>query len=449
MGKALRPYQLQMLRYALSTEYPALFVDMRLGKTIVTVRWALLRGYRRVLVVGPYSCFASWRDELDEMKQEYVQLTGPRDARERLLANSNAVRWVLTNIESHLSIGGALLAVKWDCVIIDESRMIANPQAAITQFYVNNFRFTSGRMVLSGLPAPESELEYHQQLAFLSPNIVGNLDYYKWRHRYFTQPIDGDAHAKWFLRGNRKNEFARMLATNTFHLKRKDVNLGREKIYSKISIALPPKWRKVYDTAEDEFILEMAGEEIDNTIYSITAYTWLRRIAGGLIEGNVWPGKAVEVLKLAEQEHQLVVWCEFHDEIDYLVNYLKSMGRLAYAIDGRVRPTLRDGLYEQFKRRMINVLVCQPRSFRYGVDLGMCTTEMYYSSPTSLEVREQSEDRAVRVDDRAGVHIIDLVTDDTVDEDIVKAIRRKRRRVELLHDIIAGVRQRADNRSRR
>jgi len=50
---------------------------------------------------------------------------------------------------------------------------------------------------------------------------------------------------------------------------------------------------------------------------------------------------------------------------------------------------------------------------------------IYYSNSFDLDVRLQSEARAHRIGQTSKVTYIDLITPDTVDEHIVKALRNK------------------------
>ena len=52
-------------------------------------------------------------------------------------------------------------------------------------------------------------------------------------------------------------------------------------------------------------------------------------------------------------------------------------------------------------------------------------TVIYYSNGYDLEKRLQSEDRAHRIGQQKSVTYVDLICDDTVDEKIVKALRKK------------------------
>ena len=52
-------------------------------------------------------------------------------------------------------------------------------------------------------------------------------------------------------------------------------------------------------------------------------------------------------------------------------------------------------------------------------------TVVYYSNGYDLEKRLQSEDRAHRIGQKKNVTYIDLIAEDTVDEKIVEALRKK------------------------
>ena len=50
---------------------------------------------------------------------------------------------------------------------------------------------------------------------------------------------------------------------------------------------------------------------------------------------------------------------------------------------------------------------------------------MYYSNSYDLEKRLQSEDRAHRIGQTGSVTYVDLISENTIDERIVKALRKK------------------------
>jgi len=66
-----------------------------------------------------------------------------------------------------------------------------------------------------------------------------------------------------------------------------------------------------------------------------------------------------------------------------------------------------------------------PQTGGYGITLTQANTVVYYSNGYDLEKRLQSEDRAHRIGQKKSVTYVDLISEKTVDEKIVKALRKK------------------------
>ena len=66
-----------------------------------------------------------------------------------------------------------------------------------------------------------------------------------------------------------------------------------------------------------------------------------------------------------------------------------------------------------------------PQTGGYGITLTAANTVIYYSNGYDLEKRLQSEDRAHRIGQKKSVTYIDLIAEKTIDEKIVKALRKK------------------------
>ena len=70
-------------------------------------------------------------------------------------------------------------------------------------------------------------------------------------------------------------------------------------------------------------------------------------------------------------------------------------------------------------------LVGTPQTGGYGLTLTAANTVIYYSNGYDLEKRMQSEDRAHRIGQKKAVTYVDINAEDTVDEKIVKSLRKK------------------------
>jgi SNF2 family DNA or RNA helicase len=79
----------------------------------------------------------------------------------------------------------------------------------------------------------------------------------------------------------------------------------------------------------------------------------------------------------------------------------------------------------QEPRSPLRFFVGQSRTGGYGLTLTEASTVVYYTNSFDLEVRIQSEDRAHRIGQKNNVTYIDLVTEGTVEEKVLKALRNK------------------------
>jgi len=70
-------------------------------------------------------------------------------------------------------------------------------------------------------------------------------------------------------------------------------------------------------------------------------------------------------------------------------------------------------------------MVGTPQTGGYGITLSEASTMIYYSNGYDLEKRQQSEARIDRIGQKRPMTYIDIIAEDTVDERIVKALRKK------------------------
>src|SRR6185295_1715640 len=81
---ALFPHQQQALDYARPLHQIALFMEMRLGKCAVVIRWAKHHGLQRGLLIAPLSTLAgkqNWQGELAREQVPALYLPGIPKAR--------------------------------------------------------------------------------------------------------------------------------------------------------------------------------------------------------------------------------------------------------------------------------------------------------------------------------------------------------------------------------
>ena len=73
----------------------------------------------------------------------------------------------------------------------------------------------------------------------------------------------------------------------------------------------------------------------------------------------------------------------------------------------------------------LRFFIGNPSTAGYGLTLTEANTVIYYANDFNLETRIQSEDRCHRIGQKNPVTYIDLITENTIDERIVIALRNK------------------------
>ena len=439
--RSLYPHQTQAMRYARRVRNPALFVEMRLGKTLVVVRRCKQYHPRdpalglRVLVVAPGSALGSWEQECGREGCSVAWLTGRNKQKRREALATVFERgehpsgvFALLNKEGW-SVLPEIARAPWDAVVLDESTFIKNPRAKVTKFFLhrNNFAGVPHRWVLTGTPCPEGDADFFCQLQFIAaggPPVLGCMDYWRFRQRYMEPDVTGFG---WVLKPGAPSAIRREVSRRCFVLRRSDAGMEREKVYERRAFVLPQKWRREYDDMEANFENEHAS-----TIWAGATWQWLRQLASGFVDGElVWSDKLRGLVELLRGElapravGPVVVWCCFNAEVHRIASELMSAGIRTRQVTGATEPRLRRDAVREFGRRF-DVLVLQQAVAQTGMDLSASSTAVYYSTPVSQFARVQTEDRILSLRKREPLLYVDMVTRDTVDEDVQRILRVKK-----------------------
>jgi len=434
MNKKLRtllPYQKEALDWAKKESRIALFMEMRLGKTLIAIRWALSQMHPikpgRILVVAPLSVLPTWKEELQ--KENYPSnltftLTGAKKRRLEMV-DSSPQGFFLINYEG-LRVLPELTLKQWDCIILDESTRIRNPKALITKTLLTRSEHIPSKAILSGLPAPESPLDYFTQFQFLHTSFMQCYNYWQFRKRYFA--LYG---FDWIARPGILGEIKRNVHEKSFVLTRKQVSIGSRKVYEKRYVDMTPKQKKIYNQVEKEFAYSIKERNIsESTKWIPVKFSWMTRIAGGFSpDGTLLSlAKAREIESLFKGElkqEQVIIWFKHNQELHAVGKYLLEKGISTLPITGETNLAVREHYISLFKRRKVKGLCVQLKCGKYGVDWSNASTSIYYSNSYDMEDRAQSEDRIVHPIKTEPLLYIDLVTKDTIDEDVIMALRDK------------------------
>lgn len=427
-------------------DYHGLFFQMRLGKTLTTIRYAKEMGLKKNLIIAPLSIIEpTWKKELELEKLPYFQFTraalNPK-FQARLPYKYETIHdlwhlenlWVVANYEFVRSDKGLFSEVQWDLVCVDEATKLANPNNKISKFCAENFRSAKSRMILGGNPTPNDLAEYFQQVKFLKGDFLGYTDYHKFVHSHFT--TNG---------GNKLIPYTRSLPQLEAELKqfcykirRQDVNVGSKKVYETKVVELAPQYRKQYDEMELMWALNETETE-----WIIVCMNYLHQMAGGephFDKSISARHKLDEVFDLLDgdlKDEKVVFWCNFRYEQRRLYEHLSRKYPETAIINGGTPIVERTRIIQQFQETSnYNLLLATYGTLDFGIDLSAADTMIYWSLPWSRLKREQSEDRIIHPKKTYPVLYIDIVAKDTIDVDILMNHQDKIRRTDSFNDRI-------------
>lgn len=421
LDRPLYPHQQQMLTWAEPRSTIALFCQMRLGKTPVTIRWA--RADAAVLVVAPMSTLSryGWSRELrlEHVTRVHRLYDIPNKHRPAYMAATPLRGWFLINYEG-LRVAPWLLQHAWSTIVLDESTKVRSPQAQITKLLARHSRHIPRRAILTGLPNPESALDYFSQFHVLDGEFLGMSNYWQFRHALF-QGVGYD----WIPRRGTIDRIKEEVHHRAYVLTRAQVGIGNQK-QRQVRLIPAPSVLKKHQT---QVIRDFAFEHLE-TKWSPVQAMWLAKLAGGFSPTNklvtdVKLKELVELLTTELHDESVVVWFRFNHELHAAVTRLQQKGVSTGVIYGATTKAERSTIQEAFQDGTVRVLLVQVKCGQYGMNLSRANTAIYYSNAWDYEVRAQSEDRIEHLEKHELLLLIDLVMQGTADEAVLDALDMK------------------------
>jgi SNF2 family DNA or RNA helicase len=430
----LYPHQEEALQYAIPRSRIALYMEMRLGKSIVAVRWAKgIPKLRKILLLAPIAAIPDWCVELDNEGEYFFDLTG-LDKRDRLdivrIPPRTARTWYLINYESLRNTPEFWEDISWGAIVADESSLFRNPKAATTKIMVNKFANVRYRAVLSGTPNPESPLDYFSQMQFLNGEFCGFHNFWSFRERLFKPDRMG---WKWQPRTGTRERIKNELDLLTFQRTRKQAKIGPGAVEERRMVEPTPEQARAFKDLKKKFEWkdEASGETLE-TQWATVREVWMQRIAGGFSPDRqnprmISPVKTQELIRLLEGDlkgQSVVVWFRFLEEMMYVQKVIGEKYKVGM-IYGDVNKVERAEVRRAFDTGKIQVLLMQIDTGRFAMNLSKADTAIYYSFTYSLEKHLQSKDRIVHMRKDYPLLYIHLMTKGSPDEDVIDALKDK------------------------
>ena len=132
---------------------------------------------------------------------------------------------------------------------------------------------------------------------------------------------------------------------------------------------------------------------------------------------------------LDEVEGKVVIWAHFQRDVNRIIEVIsKKYGDDSFVDYYGLTPQEdRQKNIKKFQdpRSPVRFFIGTTQTGGYGITLTAASTMIYYSNGYDLEKRQQSEARIDRIGQEKPMTYIDIMTEETIDEKIVKALRKK------------------------
>ena len=453
-----KPYehQLKALEMSCNRETFAYFMEMGTGKTKVLIdNMAMLYDKGKIdgaLIIAPKGVIGTWyNQELPAHLVDHIEnvtvlwqanITKSQSKKlGTLFKTGEELHILIMNVEAFSTQKGTQFAQKFmlahkTLMVIDESTTIKNPKAKRTKNIIQLADRSQYRRILTGSPVTKNPLDLFTQCYFLDPYHLDHQSYYSFRTRYAIMKTAHISGRSIQLVAGFKHlaELAEKLKPFSYRVLKQDCLDLPDKIYMKRVISLTEEQQKVYKQMREEALATLNGKTV-TTMIALTQLMRLHQITCGHFvadDGTTQKIKSNRLNELIdildEVEGKAIIWAHYQYDVKSIVKEITRVHGPGSVVDyyGLTPQDQRDKNRDAFQNdSKVRYLVGTPATGGYGITLTAANTVIYYSNGYDLEKRLQSEDRAHRIGQHKPVTYVDILAEETVDEKIVKSLRKK------------------------
>ena len=450
-------HQLTALEKSWDKDEYALFMEMGTGKSKVLIdNIAMLYDKGKInsaIIIAPKGVYRNWySQEIPTHMPSHIPYktvlwtattSKAKDKEYQQLFEINYdLHILIMNVEAFSTKKGHLFATKFmnarKCLVaVDESTTIKNPSAKRTKAITQMASMARYRRILTGSPVTRSPLDLYSQCNFLEPELLGFQSYYAFRSRYAHMVSRNFGGRQVQIVGSyrRLDELSDNIKPFSYRVLKEDCLDLPAKIYMKRTIELTPEQQKHYASMKSLALTALKGKSV-SAPHVLSQLIKLHQITCGhlkLDDGSIEDIKnrrLDELMDVLEEvEGKVIIWANYIYDIEKIVKtIIKEYGEES-VVDyyGAIASETRQKNVTEFQdpRSKVKFFVGNPQTAGYGLTLTAANTVIYYSNGYDLEKRLQSEDRAHRIGQKKSVTYIDLMAEKTVDEKIVKSLRKK------------------------
>ena len=457
-----KPYahQITALEKSWNKAHFAYFMEMGTGKSKVLIdNIAMLYDKGKIngaLIVAPKGVYQNWFDiEIPNHMSTHIEkkmvlwkasfmkgneiVSKEVDA---LFETGTDLHILVMNVEALSTKNGVTFANKFlSChetlMAIDESTTIKNPDAIRTRSIVQLGRSAKYRRILTGSPVTKSPLDLYKQCEFLNEGLLDYTSYYAFKSRYSVLRTAnfGGRSVQIVVGYKNLDELSERIEQFSYRVLKEDCLDLPSYSFTKRIIQLSKEQQKIYQSMKQLALAQQNGK-LMTTATALVQLMRLHQITCGHFKSDDGTIQKIKNERLdalmdilSEVENKAVIWAHYKYDIEVIVEAIKKeYGPDSYVTYyGDTPSEIRQNNIKLFQdeNSKVRFLIGTPQTGGYGITLTAGNVMIYYSNGYDLEKRTQSEARINRAGQKRKMTYIDIIAEDTVDEKIVDALRKK------------------------
>ena len=432
LNTELLPYQLDGIAFAVGAGRAVIADDMGLGKTIQGIGVAELLAQdadvSRVLVICPASLKSQWRLEIKRFSGQSCRIV-LGTAEQRAKQYDNPAFFTVCNYEQVLRDMTPIENVKWDLIILDEAQRIKNWEAKTSQV-VKSLK-SPFALVLTGTPLENRLDDLFSIVEFIDDRRLGPAFKFFNRHRV-------------------ADEKGKLLGYKDLDVLRKKLEpLLLRRTRGKVMKELPSRTTEIrrIPPTEEQLHINNAQRQIIQKIISkkyLSEMDLLRlqkallicRMAADstFLVDKQPPGYSSKLKELddlleelmAEDDRKIILFSEWTTMLNLIELILKKRNLNYVRLDGSVPQKKRQGLVHEFQNNPDCRLFITTNAGSTGLNLQAANTVINVDLPWNPAVLEQRIGRAHRMGQKRPVQVFLLVTENTLEENMLGTLSAKK-----------------------
>lgn len=423
-------YQKYTTEFILTHPQSAIFLDCGLGKTVITLTalyYLLFDSFeiRKVLVICPLRVGAVWVEEINKWQHlnmlRFAVAIGTEAQRKAALMQTADI-YIINRENVDWLINRSGLPFDYDMVVVDELSSFKSHQAKRFKSLMKVRPKVKRIVGLTGTPSSNGLMDLWAEFRLLDMGHRLGRFIGRYREDYFV-PDKRNQQIVFSYKPKPGAEDAiyRRISDITISMKNTDYLKLPELVMNEVTVKLSDKEADYYQTLQQELVLPLKGKEIDAVNAAALSGKLLQMANGAVYDED---GAVVQIhdrkldaledlIEAANGKPVLIAYWFKHD----LQRILKRFPAVKLDDTDSIK---------RWNEGEIPVAVIHPASAGHGLNLQAGgSTLIWFGLTWSLELYQQTNARLWRQGQKDTVVIHHIITQDTIDEDVMGALKRK------------------------